>query len=273
MTGGPNKGGKSLYSLDPDGYIVEFHQRPAAAASWPTSADPPGEPATARRAVPADAPDPCLRGAGSGALQGGRDPGDRAQLRRPGGDRRRRGGRHAGGRLPRRAPPLARPSHRGRRRSPADDGRDVRQADGLLQGARRLDAHRRPVAGHPRLQRDRRRRDPARVRRRADGAAARVGPGVRRVLRRRCGGAGRGARRDEPRGDLEAPGGLRVREQPVRPLCWLADVARGGGSRRPRGRLRDAGEVVDGNDLLAVEDAVARALAAARAARARRSSR
>ena len=33
MTGGPNKGGKSLYSLDPDGYIVEFHQRPPAAAS------------------------------------------------------------------------------------------------------------------------------------------------------------------------------------------------------------------------------------------------
>ena len=30
MTGGPNKGGKSLYSLDPDGYIVEFHQRPPA---------------------------------------------------------------------------------------------------------------------------------------------------------------------------------------------------------------------------------------------------
>ena len=32
MTGGPNKGGKSLYSLDPDGYIVEFHQRPPAVA-------------------------------------------------------------------------------------------------------------------------------------------------------------------------------------------------------------------------------------------------
>jgi len=33
MTGGPNRGGKSLYSLDPDGYIVEFHQRPPAAVS------------------------------------------------------------------------------------------------------------------------------------------------------------------------------------------------------------------------------------------------
>jgi len=33
MTGGPNRGGKSLYSLDPDGFIVEFHQRPPAAVS------------------------------------------------------------------------------------------------------------------------------------------------------------------------------------------------------------------------------------------------
>ena len=28
MTGGANRGGKSLYSLDPDGYIIELHQRP-----------------------------------------------------------------------------------------------------------------------------------------------------------------------------------------------------------------------------------------------------
>ena len=28
MTTGPNTGGKSLYSLDPDGYIFEFHERP-----------------------------------------------------------------------------------------------------------------------------------------------------------------------------------------------------------------------------------------------------
>lgn len=27
-TEGPNRGGKSLYSLDPDGYVIEFHQRP-----------------------------------------------------------------------------------------------------------------------------------------------------------------------------------------------------------------------------------------------------
>jgi hypothetical protein len=28
MNAGANAGGKSLYSLDPDGYIVEFHERP-----------------------------------------------------------------------------------------------------------------------------------------------------------------------------------------------------------------------------------------------------
>ena len=33
MTGGPNKGGKSLYSLDPDGYIFEFHERPPDVAA------------------------------------------------------------------------------------------------------------------------------------------------------------------------------------------------------------------------------------------------
>ena len=28
MKTGPNTGGKSLYSLDPDGYVFEFHERP-----------------------------------------------------------------------------------------------------------------------------------------------------------------------------------------------------------------------------------------------------
>ena len=28
MLSGPNRGGKSLYSLDPDGYVFEFHERP-----------------------------------------------------------------------------------------------------------------------------------------------------------------------------------------------------------------------------------------------------
>jgi lactoylglutathione lyase len=32
MSDGPNRGGKSLYSLDPDGYIVELHQRPPVPA-------------------------------------------------------------------------------------------------------------------------------------------------------------------------------------------------------------------------------------------------
>jgi catechol 2,3-dioxygenase-like lactoylglutathione lyase family enzyme len=30
MTAGANRGGKSLYSHDPDGFVVEFHQRPPA---------------------------------------------------------------------------------------------------------------------------------------------------------------------------------------------------------------------------------------------------
>lgn len=29
MTAGANAGGKSLYSLDPDGYVVELHERPS----------------------------------------------------------------------------------------------------------------------------------------------------------------------------------------------------------------------------------------------------
>lgn len=32
MTSGANRGGKSLYSLDPDGYVIELHQRPPAQA-------------------------------------------------------------------------------------------------------------------------------------------------------------------------------------------------------------------------------------------------
>ena len=48
MTGGANRGGKSLYSLDPDGYIVEFHQRPPVASHACATPDlttlPPGRP-------------------------------------------------------------------------------------------------------------------------------------------------------------------------------------------------------------------------------------
>lgn len=38
MSSGPNKGGKSLYSLDPDGYIIEFHEPPPAASAALASA-------------------------------------------------------------------------------------------------------------------------------------------------------------------------------------------------------------------------------------------
>ena len=33
MPTGPNAGGKSLYALDPDGYLFEFHQRPPRVAT------------------------------------------------------------------------------------------------------------------------------------------------------------------------------------------------------------------------------------------------
>jgi catechol 2,3-dioxygenase-like lactoylglutathione lyase family enzyme len=33
MLEGPNTGGKSLYGLDPDGYIFEFHERPPHVAA------------------------------------------------------------------------------------------------------------------------------------------------------------------------------------------------------------------------------------------------
>ena len=186
-------------------------------------------------------PDSLLRGARRDAVRAGRDLRHGAQLRRPGGDRRRRGRRDARDRLPRRPPPLPRPPDRRRRRSAPDDGRDVRQADGVLQGPRRLDAHRRSLARHPRLQRHRRRRDPPCLRGRADRDAARHRPGDARVLRRRRRRAGRHARGHEPGCDLEAARRLHLREQPVRALCRLAHPARGRGSRRSRCRLRHAG--------------------------------
>ena len=68
-----------------------------------------------------------------------------------------------------------------------------------------------------------------------------TGPGGGRVLRRRRRRSGRRTRGDEPRRDLGAAGRLHLREQPVRALGRLARAARGRGSRRPRGRLRDAG--------------------------------
>jgi catechol 2,3-dioxygenase-like lactoylglutathione lyase family enzyme len=33
MTGGSNRGGKSMYALDPDGYVIELHERPPQAAA------------------------------------------------------------------------------------------------------------------------------------------------------------------------------------------------------------------------------------------------
>ena len=82
-------------------------------------------------------------------------------------------------------PPRARPLHRQGRRRRRDDGRDLRQADRLLPRQGRLDAHRRPVEGHARRERHRRRRPAADLRARAGGQAQGRRRRRGRVLRRR----------------------------------------------------------------------------------------
>ena len=131
---------------------------------------------------------------------------------------------------------------------------------GYCRGPRRLDAHRRPLARHPRLQRHRRRRDPARLRRRADREAARHRPG--RVAYFGDGAAGQGAVHEGM--NLAATWRLPVvficeNNQYALSADWrtqraVEDIAdRAAGYGMP-------GEVVDGNDVAAVEEAVARAL-------------
>ena len=82
-------------------------------------------------------------------------------------------------------PPRPRPLHRQGRGRRRDDGRDLRPQDRQLPRQGRLDAHRRPVQGHARRQRHRRRRPAADLRdgagRQAQGQRRRQ----RRVLRRR----------------------------------------------------------------------------------------
>ena len=88
---------------------------------------------------------------------------------------------------------------------------------------------------------------------------------VRGLLRRRRGQPGHPLRVDEPRGDLEAAGALRVREQPLR-----GDDA--GAHRLPPADIapRAAGfgmpaAIVDGQDVLAVYEVAGEAVARARA--------
>ena len=147
-----------------------------------------------------------------------------------------------------------------------DDGRDVRQADGLLQGARRLDAHRRPLARHPRLQRDRRRRaSPTPAARRSPRRCA--GPTRRRVAFFGDGAAGQGAAHEGM--NLAATWKLPVvficeNNQFALSADWRTQRAVEDLAERAAG-YGMPGEVVDGNDVLAVEDAVGAALDRARA--------
>ena len=119
---------------------------------------------------------------------------------------------------------------------------------------------------HPRLQRDRRRRPPPRLRRRAHGEAPRSTDQATLAFFG-DGAAGQGATHEAM--NLAATWKLPVvficennqfalsaDWQTLRAVADLADRARGYGM---------PGEVVDGNDLLAVEDAVADALELARA--------
>ena len=149
----------------------------------------------------------------------------------------------------------------------ADDGRDLRPRGRALQGARRLDAHRRLLARDARRERDRRRRHRARDRRRASRRSVRgERAGRGRVLRRRRREPGRAAREPQPRGDLEAAGALRLREQRLRRV----DARR---VRDERARRRDAraaaygipGVVADGADVRDVYAAARSAVERARA--------
>ena len=137
-------------------------------------------------------------------------------------------------------PPRARPLHRQGRRRQGDDGRDLRQEHRFLPRQGRLDAHRRPVQGHARRQRHRRRRSAADLR-----AGARVEAQGRRrgrggVLRRRRVEPGHDVRVDEPGHDLEPAGDLRGGEQRLRRGDVVELVGGHRRHRRPGGRVRDA---------------------------------
>ena len=90
--------------------------------------------------------------------------------------------------------------------------------------------------------------------------------GLAVLLRRRGDQHRRLPRGDEPGLGLEAAGGVRVREQPLRRVL-AAGVARRPSSASPTGprATRWPAAQVDGNDVLAVRDAVAGACAQARA--------
>ena len=104
----------------------------------------------------------------------------RPLLHRAGGHRHRRLRAPEHGRPHRQQPPRPRPLHRQGRRHEADDGRDLRQEDRLLQGQGRFDAHRRLQHRHAGGGRHRRRRAAHRRRRGAGRPARRRGDTSRR---------------------------------------------------------------------------------------------
>ena len=128
--------------------------------------------------------------------------------------------------------------------------------------------------GHPRRERDRRRRDPDR--RRRGVLAASVGGTLRRgrVLRRGRRRRGRLPREPQHGRAVEAAGRARLREQPLRRVDARAPTTAVPRRLRARGGpTAIAGERVDGNDVEAVADAArARRRARAAPAKARRCS-
>ena len=131
-----------------------------------------------------------------------------------------------------------------------DDGRDLRPRGRALQGARRLDAHRRLLARHAGRERDRRRRHRPRDRRRARVERPRQRAGRGRLLRGRRGQPGRPPREPQPGGDLEAARDLRLREQRLRRV----DARRVRDERAPTSRAAPSaygipGVVADGADV------------------------
>ena len=129
-----------------------------------------------------------------------RDPRLRPSLRRRGGDRRRR-------LRPPAAPTTTSPARTAATAIPSPRAATSRAMMAEIYGKRdrhlprqgRLDAHRRPVEGHARRQRHRRRRPAARLRRRADREGPRHRPGRRLVHRRRRLQPGHVPREPQPR--------------------------------------------------------------------------
>ena len=221
MTAGPNTGGKSLYSLDPDGYIFEFHQRPPDARDATVARGPP----TGRRSLEQYRLMALIRRfeeraaelfqqgvifgtahscVGQEAIAVGaagvmRDTDylvghhrSHGHLIAAGADLRRMMAEMFGKRT-------GYCKGLGGSMHIADLSLDILGCNGIV------------GAGIPH----------------ACGAALTAklrgtGPGGGRLLRRRRRRAGRGARGDEPRRDLDAAGRLHLREQPVRALGRLA---------------------------------------------------